>query len=151
MLLCPGTMFVSEQASCLYLHELVLQPRLALTQVACLRSPVAGNDNADQSRDAACWAPDDSAVLLRYQISGEYIENAAMYEESDPQDVRPSKPGCMLADHELCSAAVACTTAAAAAACPYSAVDAIHIPESCRYSIYLRSHLDCSAARRQCT
>ena len=86
MLLRPGTMFVSEHASWLYVHELVLEPRLALKHFTCILSPEA-EEEAEVARSliSACWAPDDSAVLLQYNI----WDDPDGYTESDWNDVRP--------------------------------------------------------------
>ena len=60
-----GSMFISE-AECLLLHKLVLEPEPQLLMVASLPSPAADLRACKCQFTRACWAPDDSAVLLHF-------------------------------------------------------------------------------------
>ena len=77
-----GTLFVSEQAFKVSLHELVPGPSLELRQLAELPSPEPETEDKQNHAVTAFWAPHGQAVLLQYMIRdysdtrGEHNANA---------------------------------------------------------------------------
>ena len=60
---------MTELSSQLHLHELQLTPELGLHKVASLPCPELGCKPGQLQQQSAAWAPDDSALLLRYHVT----------------------------------------------------------------------------------
>ena len=62
---------MSEYNEQVHLYKLELSESPSCSQLACLPSPAGHKEGGSSFFDTlqATWAPDDSAVLLQYQIS----------------------------------------------------------------------------------
>ena len=64
----PGNMVIQEEDYVLELSELHLSPKAHWRPKHLLPSPEPSTESKSSHSVSACWAPDDSAILLRYEL-----------------------------------------------------------------------------------